>query len=83
VNPAFGTWEDVEKIGQDFDLIIDFMVNHISRQSVFFQDYIAKGADSEYADMFLSFDKLAPNGWIKDEDLEKFTPGNPDRPIRH
>ncbi|MCF8092398.1 MAG: sucrose phosphorylase [Desulfotignum sp.] len=71
VDPAFGSWDDVEKIGKDFDLIIDFMVNHISRQSVFFQDYIAKGANSEYADMFLSFDKLAPNGWIKDEDLEK------------
>jgi len=71
VDPAFGTWEDVEKIGKDFDLIIDFMVNHISRQSIFFQDYIAHGKDSEYADMFLSFDKLAPNGWIKDEDLAK------------
>jgi sucrose phosphorylase len=71
VDPAFGTWEDVEKIGRDFDLVIDFMVNHISRQSVFFQDYIAKGTDSEYADMFLSFDKLAPDGWIKDEDLAK------------
>ncbi len=70
VDPAFGTWEDVEKIGQDFDLIIDFMVNHISRQSKFFQDYIIKGAASEYADMFLSFNKLAPNGWVKDEDLQ-------------
>ena len=43
VDPTFGTWDDVEKIGQDFDLVIDFMVNHISRQSVFFQDYIEKG----------------------------------------
>ncbi len=71
VDPAFGTWEDVEKIGRDFDLVIDFMVNHISRQSEFFQDYIAKGKDSDYADMFLSFDKLAPDGWISDEDLAK------------
>ena len=71
VDPAFGTWEDVEKIGQDFDLVIDFMVNHISRQSVFFQDYIEKGQASEYADMFLSFNKLHPKGWIEDEDLKK------------
>lgn len=71
VDPKFGTWEDVEKIGQDFDLIIDFMVNHISRQSIFFQDYIQNGANSEYADMFLSFDKLARNGWIGDKDLDK------------
>ena len=70
VDPAFGTWDDVEKIGRDFDLIIDFMVNHISRQSVYFQDYVEKGEDSEYADMFFSFYKLKPDGWITDEDLE-------------
>lgn len=71
VDPAFGSWDDVEKIGRDFDLIIDFMVNHISRQSVYFQDYVEKGEDSEYADMFFSFYKLKPDGWITDEDLEK------------
>ncbi len=71
VDPAFGTWEDVEKIGQDFDLVIDFMVNHISRQSIFFQDYVEKGPASEYADMFLSFDKMIPGGFIQEEDLEK------------
>lgn len=54
VDPAFGSWEDVDKIGRDFDLVIDFMVNHISRQSLFFQDYIEKGAASPYADMFLT-----------------------------
>lgn len=69
VDPLFGTWDDIDKIGKDFDLIIDFMVNHISRQSLFFQDYIEKGPASEYADMFLSFDKLHPDGWVRDEDL--------------
>lgn len=82
VDPAFGTWEDVEKIGQDFDLIIDFMVNHISRQSIFFQDYLEKGADSEYADMFLSFDKLAPNGVISDDDLSKVYTRKPRHPYQ-
>ncbi|MDK2964252.1 MAG: sucrose phosphorylase [Verrucomicrobiota bacterium] len=70
VDPLFGSWEDVEKIGEDVDLIIDFMVNHISRQSVWFQDYLEKGADSEYADMFLSFNKFGPDG-ISDENLAK------------
>jgi sucrose phosphorylase len=46
VDPAFGTWEDVERIAADFDLMVDFMVNHISRQSTFFQDYLEKGAAS-------------------------------------
>lgn len=71
VDPAFGTWEDVDMIGNDFDLIIDFMVNHISRQSVYFQDYKEKGEASQYADMFLYFNKLSPTGEISEEDLAK------------
>ncbi|WP_022667563.1 sucrose phosphorylase [Desulfospira joergensenii] len=82
VDPVFGTWDDVEKIGHDFDLIIDFMVNHISRQSEYFQDYIEKGNASEYADMFLSFDKLAPNGWIEDEDLKSVYTRKPRPPYQ-
>jgi len=71
VDPNFGSWKDVEEIGEDFDLIVDFMVNHISRQSTFFQDYIEKGMSSEYADMFLSFNKISPDGDISEEDLAK------------
>jgi sucrose phosphorylase len=82
VDPIFGTWDDIEKIGKDFDLIIDFMVNHVSRQSLFFQDYIEKGPASEYADMFLSFDKLHPEGWISDEDLEKVYTRKPRPPYQ-
>ena len=40
VDPAFGMWTDVERIAADFDLMIDFMVNHVSRQSLFFQTLI-------------------------------------------
>jgi sucrose phosphorylase len=71
VDPAFGTWHDIDLIGREFDLTIDFMVNHISRQSVYFQDYMEKGPDSEYADMFLSFNKLNGDGEISEADLAK------------
>ena len=71
VDPVFGSWTDVERIGEEFDLIIDFMVNHNSRQSVYFHDYFEKGAASEYADMFLGFNKLSPTGEISEEDLAK------------
>jgi sucrose phosphorylase len=71
VDPAFGTWKDIDLIGREFDLIIDFMVNHISKQSVYFQDYLEKGSDSEFADMFLSFNKLSPTGEISKEELAK------------
>ena len=71
VDPIYGTWEDIEKIGQEYDLVLDFMPNHISKESEYFQDYIEKGYGSEYADMFLSFDKLSASGLIDESDLEK------------
>lgn len=70
VDPQFGSWYDLEKIGEDFDLVIDFMVNHISRQSHYFQDYLEHGEHSQYADMFLGFHKFGPDG-ISDQDLAK------------
>jgi len=80
VDPAFGTWRDIEKLGQDFDIMIDFMVNHISRQSIFFQDYLENGKHSPYADMFLGFHKLSPDGEIRDEDLAKIYTRKPRPP---
>lgn len=71
VDPTFGSWEDVEYIGRDFDLIVDFMVNHISRQSQYFQDYMENGEASPYADMFLSFRKLSADGELPEADLAK------------
>jgi len=75
VDPRFGTWEDIEKIGQDFDLTIDFMINHISRQSMYFQDYSENGAESEYADMFL-------DGAVEEEDLAKIYTRKPSPPYQ-
>lgn len=71
IDPAFGTWKDIERIGEDFDLIIDFMVNHISRQSEYFRDYVENGKESKYADMFLSFEKFSSDGEIPEEELAK------------
>ena len=82
VDPAFGTWQDIAMIQEDFDLTIDFMVNHISRQSKYFQDYLEKRDKSVFADMFLSFDKLAPHGEISEADLEKVYTRKPAPPYQ-
>ncbi|MEZ4413984.1 MAG: sucrose phosphorylase [Gemmatimonadales bacterium] len=68
VDPAFGTWEDVERIAARFDLCLDLTVNHISDQSAEFQDFLAKGMQSEYADLFVHVDQL---GEITPDDLAK------------
>jgi sucrose phosphorylase len=71
IEPAFGTWEDIRRIGEHFDILLDLMVNHISRQSPFFQDFLKKGRTSEYADLFIPVDKIWPDGNPPAEEIEK------------
>lgn len=71
IEPSFGTWEDIRAIGAEFDVLVDLMVNHISRQSAYFQDFLKKGRQSEYADLFLTLDKLWEDGEPVQADIDK------------
>lgn len=71
IEPKFGTWEDIKAIGENFDVLVDLMVNHISRQSKYFQDFLKKGRKSEYADLFITLDKLWIDGKPVQEDINK------------
>ena len=62
VDPKFGDWSDVEKLGQEYYLRFDFMINHISRHSKYYEDFQQKKDKSKYADLFLSWDKFWPQG---------------------
>ena len=42
VEPAFGSWDDIEELGDKYDLTIDFIINHISSESEYFKDFINK-----------------------------------------
>lgn len=40
VNPELGDWSQVAKINQDFDLMIDLVINHVSSQHRWFQQFL-------------------------------------------
>jgi sucrose phosphorylase len=42
VHPEMGTWEHIHRLAQQFDLMIDLVLNHVSRQSEYFQRYLAR-----------------------------------------
>jgi glycosidase len=52
VNPRFGTWDHVERIGRQFRLMFDAVINHISRESAWFQAFLQD--DPEYRDYFIT-----------------------------
>ena len=51
VDPQLGNWEDVAMLGQRFNLMFDAVVNHISRQSAWFQGFLA--GDRRYQNYFI------------------------------
>jgi len=55
VNPEFGDWEDVARLDEHFRLMFDAVINHISRESAWFQSYLE--GDSEYEDYFIEVEE--------------------------
>lgn len=71
IEPLFGTYDDIKSIAQNNRLMVDIMVNHVSRRSKYFLDYAQKGEDSPYRDMFLPLTDFWPEGVPDEKDLSK------------
>jgi sucrose phosphorylase len=41
IDPTLGSWEDVTAIGKDFELMFDYVLNHFSAKSKWFESYLA------------------------------------------
>ena len=41
VDPRLGGWDDIEALAGDFDLMIDFVCNHLSAESTWFRSFLA------------------------------------------
>lgn len=62
VNPELGSWEDVKRLSEKYDLLMECMVNHISPASQEFQDFLKHGSNASSADMWIDWDKFWPDG---------------------
>ncbi len=81
IDSRFGTWADVHEIAADHDVLLDLMVNHISRQSAEFQDFALHGRRSPHADLFITVDKVWPDGRPRDADVARIFLRKPDAPF--
>lgn len=81
VDPRFGTWENIERIGERHDVLLDLMINHISRQSPEFQDFARRGRQSPNADLFITLDKVWPDGTPGSDDVARIFLRKPDSPF--
>lgn len=58
VDPAYGSFEDIKTISENYELMVDFMINHISRSSVYFQDFIQYKECSKYKELFIDVNEF-------------------------
>jgi sucrose phosphorylase len=57
INPALGSWEDVEAIGNEFRLMADLVLNHCSAQGPWFQAFLR--GEAPYDAYFIEADPAA------------------------
>ncbi len=62
VDPAFGDWDDIAELKKQYYLMFDFMINHISKESVMYKDFQQNHENSKYNNFFLRWEKF----WAKE-----------------
>ena len=80
VDEKFGDFSDIEALGKEYYLMFDFMVNHISASSEYFQDFLQKKDESEYRDMFIRYSKFWGSGEPTQEQIDKIYKRKPRAP---
>ena len=54
IRTPLGDWQDVKHLGQKFDLALDFVLNHCSRESSWFAGYL--NGEQPFTDFFIEVD---------------------------
>jgi sucrose phosphorylase len=62
-------------------VMLDLMINHLSRQSPEFKDFERRGRRSPYADLFITLDKVWPGGDPPAEDVARIFLRKPQSPF--
>lgn len=82
VKPDLGDWADIAALGQDFDLMFDLVINHISQKSLWFEQYI-KGT-VPYDQFFIEADtNLDLSAVVRPRKSPLLTPVETAKGLRH
>lgn len=74
VDPRLGTWDDIKSLSNHVDIMADVIVNHMSSASPQFLDFLRHGDASRFAGLFLTLDKVFPNGVTSAQLLALYRP---------
>ena len=74
VDARLGDWADIGAMTQDIDVMADVIVNHMSADSPQFQDFSARGSASAHDGLFLTLDRVFPQGATEADLLQVYRP---------
>lgn len=80
VDPAFGDWSDIERLAEKYYLMFDYMINHISAQSEYYRDFLAKKDESPYRDLFIRYKDFWEGGEPTKEQVDAIYKRKPRAP---
>ncbi|MFA9463176.1 MAG: sucrose phosphorylase [Velocimicrobium sp.] len=69
VDSKLGDWGDIEKMAKHYYLMFDYMINHISAQSEYYQDFLEKKEASTYKDLFIRYQNFWEQGEPSEEEV--------------
>ena len=70
IDPKQGTWGDINSLSTRYCVSLDLILNHISKESVQFQDYLKNGDNSKFAKYFIDIKRDFPSLLDKDSTWE-------------
>lgn len=74
IDERLGKWNDVKELSLNVDVMADLIVNHMSAESTQFKDYLENGENSKFAPLFLTFDKVFPDGATEQDLISIYRP---------
>lgn len=80
VDERFGDFSDLRRLGEKYDLMYDFMVNHISAHSEYYQDFKEKKEASPYKEMFIRYKDFWEGGEPTPEQVDRIYKRKPKAP---
>ncbi len=80
VDEEFGDWRDISGLSEEFYLMFDFMINHISRQSKYFKSFRKDKDSSLYADFFIRYKDFWSDGEPTQGELDQIYKRKPRAP---
>lgn len=80
VEKSFGSWEDIEALSDQYYMMCDYMINHISAHSAYYQDFLARKDASEYKDLFIRYKDFWEGGEPTQEQVDAIYKRKPRAP---